>query len=250
MAAVILATLALSTTVNTSTVRAQNNATATPNPATTTSAFLPTNVFQDDKTIVTTVTKNGQPSTGPVVVIPPGPEGGKNGTIINTNTTANQNTTVVIQPNGNITQVPNANVTVVDNNTVVIAPVTDNVTTTPTNVTVITPNNETVTTTPGNVTVVDPVVPTPPQPTNTTSNQTCSCQNNQTSGGNVTIPPVVVTPAPGQEVTTNNASNTGAGGTVAPQNNTNTIPTNNQTNPNNQTSPSTNPMFPSANRTG
>ena len=60
-------------TATTNNVIAQGNqtTTSTPNPATTTQAFLPTNVFQDNGQIVVTVTKNGEQSSGPVIVVPP-----------------------------------------------------------------------------------------------------------------------------------------------------------------------------------
>jgi hypothetical protein len=202
----------------TSTIRAQSNATASQPQQI---PFLPTSVFQDDKQIVTIVTKSGQAPTGPVVVIP-NPEGGKNGTILTPgdNKTAENGNITIIQPNGNITTVPGGNVTVVDNNTVVVAPPDRNVTTTP-----------------GNVTVIDPPAPTPVK--NETGNgssnhtNTCTCQQNQSNGSS--IPPVQVIPAPGQDVTVNSGGNNNGSG-----NQSNVVP--NQTNNNTTTNPMNPPL--------
>jgi len=179
--------------MTTSTIRAQGNATA----STTQQQqipFLPTTIFQDDKQIVTTITKSGEAPTGPIVVIP-SPEGGKNGTILTPgeNKTAENGNVTIIQPNGNVTEVPGGNVTVIDNNTVVVAPPDRNVTTTP-----------------GNVTIIDPPTPTPVKnETGNNNNQTCTCQQNQSGSGS--IPPVQVIPAPGQNVTVNGGNNNNNG---------------------------------------
>ena len=155
--------------------------------------FLPTNVFQDNGQIVVTITKDGQPIDGPVVVVPPTEPGG-NGTIITPgdNTTGDGGNVTIIEPNGNVTEVPGGDVTVVDNSTVVIAP-----------------DDRNVTETPGNVTIIDP----PQQPVDA-GNGTCTCQDqNGTSGsGGGGIPPVTVIPAPGQDVTTQPAGNATDGG--------------------------------------
>jgi hypothetical protein len=216
--------------MTTSTIRAQGNATASQTQAQQV-PFLPTSVFQDDKQIVTIVTKQGEAPKGPIVVVP-NPEGGKNGTIITPgeNKTAENGNVTIIQPNGNVTEVHGGNVTVVDNNTVVVAPPDRNVTVTP-----------------GNVTIIDP--PTQPVKNETGSNgnnnQTCSCQNQNQSGSGSAIPPVRVIPAPGQTVETQPANNNGSGNTtnVTPNVSPNNGP-GNQTNNNNNTTNTTPPLVP------
>lgn len=195
-AAMALALLSVGFTT-TSTIRAQSNATSAP---TQQIPFLPTSVFQDDKQIVTIVTKSGEAPKGPVVVVP-NPEGGKNGTIITPgdNKTAENGNVTIIEPNGNVTEVHGGNVTVVDNNTVVVAPPDRNVTTTP-----------------GNVTVIDPPAPAKNETGNNNNNNTCTCQNQTTPSGNGSIPPVQITPAPGQNVTISNNNGSGNQSNVTP----------------------------------
>lgn len=141
---------------------------------------LPLQTFQDENHIVITITKNGEPPQGPIVIIPPQPgSGNENGTIITPgeNVTAeNPGNVTVITPGGNVTEIP-GNITNAGNDTIIIAPPDRNITETP-----------------GNVTVIDP--PRPPV-VNETPATPCTCNQTQPS-----IPPVTITPAPGQNVTT------------------------------------------------
>jgi len=185
--ALVIMTSAIVTTTNT-VILAQGNQTS--QPTTTTSSiqggFANIQTVQDENHIAITITKSGAPPNGPVIIVPPGGEGGKNGTILtpgdngtkNNTTNTGSNVTAptsgnvtIIDQKGNITEVPNGNVTNVNNNTVVVAPVGQNVTVTP-----------------ANVTVIDPPVKQPPVPT-------CSCeQQNQTTtpvnGPNPPAPPL------------------------------------------------------------
>lgn len=184
----------------------------------TTNNDLPVSTFQDEHHIITTVTKSGEPPSGPIVIIPPNQTNtngsvitpGDNNTVVIDNGTVTEvpasNDTVIIQPDGNVTTVPDANVTVVDNSTVVIAPPDRNVTTIPDNITVIGP----------------PATELPP-----VKNCTCQQQNNteQPVPGQPTIPPVQVIPAPGQNVTINQPENQ----TQPAENQTQTNPVENQT---------------------
>lgn len=190
MASLIVSmTLAATTTTQYQSVKAQQPPTATQLPifpqAPSTTQHLPVQTVQDHSHIVTTVTKTGEAPTGPIVIIPPVPGGGENGTILtpgeNVSGGVPENVTIVA-PDGNVTEIPNGNVTVIDNETVIITA----------------PPERNITETPGNVTIIDPphiatlpVFPTGQQPANCTCNQT-----------NQPIPPVVVTPAPGQNITT------------------------------------------------
>lgn len=181
---------------------------------------LPVTTVQDEHHIVTTVTKNGEAPTGPIVIIPPEPDKpNDNGTIITPaeNITAeNPGNITIISPGGNVTELP-GNITTVGNDTVIITPPDRNVTETPGNVTVISPpltnGNETAAATP------------------------CTCQNQTVS--QQPIPPVLITPAPGQNVTTNAPVVEQPGGAHGNE----TFPATNATNPsqpelpaNNQTS--------------
>lgn len=139
---------------------------------------LPLQTFQDENHIVITITKNGEPPQGPIVILPPSP-GNENGTILTpgeNSTAENPGNVTVISPGGNVTEIP-GNITAAGNDTVIIAPPDRNITETP-----------------GNVTVIDP--PRPPV-VNETVPAPCTCNQTQPS-----IPPVIVTPAPGQNVTT------------------------------------------------
>ena len=158
------------------------NPNAPPSTHSNTGDHLPVHTVQDDRFIVTTVTKSGEPPTGPIVIVPPEPGKPGNGTIITPGeniTVGNPGNVTVISPGGNITEVP-GNVTNVGNDTVIIAPPDRNITETP-----------------GNVTVIDP--PRPPV-ANETPAAPCTC--NQTNQAPAPIPPVTITPAPGQNVTT------------------------------------------------
>lgn len=140
---------------------------------------LPVHTTQDDRLIITTVTKSGEPPTGPVIILPPEP-GKDNGTIVTPDeniTAENPGNITIISPGGNVTELP-GNITNVGNDTVIITPPDRNVTETPGNVTVISPplgGNETV----------------PP----------CTCQNQTQPQPPTTIPPVIISPAPGQNIT-------------------------------------------------
>lgn len=165
------------------------------NPTESTGNHLPVSTVQDDRLIVTTVTKNGEPPTGPIVVIPPEPDKPKdNGTILtpggnvtapsgnvttpaeNVTTTPGGGNVTVISPGGNVTEIP-GNITAIGNDTIII-----------------TEPGRNITETPGNVTVIDPPVGQTEQPA-TPANCTCNQQP-------APIPPVTITPAPGQNVTT------------------------------------------------
>lgn len=158
---------------------------------------LPVHTVQDDHLIVTTVTKNGETPTGPIVVIPPEPDKpNDNGTILtpgenvtapggnvtapgeNVTTPGGGNVTV-ISPGGNVTEIP-GNITIIGNDTVIITEPGRNITEVP-----ISPSE--------NITVIGPPITNETQPA-TPANCTC----NQPAQ----IPPVTITPAPGQNVTT------------------------------------------------
>lgn len=184
IAVIALAIIATTIVMPLTNIRAQIPAQLPANipPATTNGDHLPVHTVQDDRFIVTTVTKSGEPPTGPVIIIPPEPGQPGNGTIITPGeniTTENPGNITIISPGGNITELP-GNITNVGNDTVIITPPDRNVTETPGNVTVISPplgGNET--------------VPAP-----------CTCQNQTVQQPPVTIPPVIISPAPGQNVTT------------------------------------------------
>lgn len=140
---------------------------------------LPVETVQDQNHIVTTVTKNGESPTGPIIILPPPSGTGENGTILtpgeNATNEAPGNITI-ISPGGNVTEIP-GNITNIGNDTIIIAPPDRNITETP-----------------GNVTIIDP--PRPAQlPVLPSANCTCNQAPAQP------IPPVVVTPAPGQNIT-------------------------------------------------
>lgn len=188
------------------------------------SDHLPVHTVQDDKAIVTTVTKSGNAPEGPVIVIPPGPAGGENGTIITpgeNSTVENPGNITIITPGGNVTEIP-GNVTEINNGTgIIIVPPEQNITEVP-----ISPSE--------NITVIGPHPEHPivlPNETNAGQGQPCTCSNQTT-----TIPPVLITPAPGQNVTTNPPVTEQPGGAHGNE----TFPANNATQSNPPTGTGTN----------